>query len=70
MAITIEQVTHWTRPWGREGACVVVSGSNGWVSTACGHFQTGDAVTGKPKRICRKCRKKLKDVSLRPTEAT
>jgi hypothetical protein len=62
MPITIEQVTHWTRPY-RGVGCVVVQTHGGWVFTACRSLRTGDAVKTRPPRVCRKCRAGLKDLT-------
>lgn len=60
MAVTIEEITHWTRPWDKRGiGCIVVQDLGGYVVTACGSMLSGDVVTDKPKAVCRKCRAKL-----------
>jgi len=64
MPVTIDQVKHWTRPWGRsKTGCIVVRDRGGWMFTACGSMQTGDVVETKPAKVCRKCRATLKDLS-------
>lgn len=69
MPMTVEQVTHWTRPWGRsKTGCVVVRDLGGYVVTACDSMQSGDTLTDRPEKVCRKCRAALKDLSSKPTE--
>jgi succinate dehydrogenase/fumarate reductase flavoprotein subunit len=67
MPITIDQVKHWTRPWGRsKTGCIVVRDLGGWMTTACGSLTSGNSTTDRPPKVCRKCRAALKDLSLRP----
>jgi hypothetical protein len=41
---------------------VVCTASGGWNTTACNHLITGGAVSSRPSRICRECRKALRDL--------
>lgn len=46
------------------GIChVVAKEQSGWVHTLCGNLETGTSTTTWPvkRRICRKCRKRLKE---------
>ena len=63
--MTLDEIKAWSMLGGV--ACIVTSGQGGWVTTACGHWRTGDATFGRPKRVCRKCREALPN--LRPTAA-
>jgi len=55
--IQIEDVKAWAVDAGVGHICM--SAGDGWLQTACGSWQTGDATTERPKRVCRKCRKML-----------
>lgn len=59
VAVTVEEVKMWAT---YKGVGHAVACANGyWVSTACNIFANFDQTTDRPKRICRKCRARLRD---------
>ena len=72
MAITIKQVPRWMVHGGYGHAVAKICDPG--IYTACGTLWWGcgdsDTQTTAPKRICRKCRKRLKDATLIPKMAT
>jgi hypothetical protein len=64
MAVSIEQVPMWLPLRGNIGHAVELS-KMGWYLTACGTFTpNGPPTPRRPKRICRKCRKRLREATL------
>lgn len=76
--ITIKQVPVWGiednwSPGGPRGHIVMSAENRGetltWARTACGSlFSSLTSQTEVPRRICRKCRQRLKDITPPPTE--
>ena len=60
MSVTVEQVKHW-HVFAGVGHVVSARLGTGWLELACGTVCTGDATGERPKRVCRKCRERLKD---------
>lgn len=58
--VTVEQVKAWVLDWHKIGHAVADERA-GWVWTACQTVMTsGVATAERPRRICRKCRERLK----------
>ncbi len=56
-------------------SCIVMRVEGGWITTACGHWRTGNTTTSVPRRRCRACVGRLHRGELVParkdtTEAT
>ncbi len=68
--IAIEDVPMWTVDHRNIGHIVMMR-KHGWIFTACDSagLSFGDPTQERPKRICRRCRAKLKTLSLTPPEA-
>lgn len=63
MSVAIEQVKHWLKLCGVGHAVAEVR--SGWSYTACNKMISGDPTgTTPPRRICKRCRERLKVAEL------
>ena len=65
MAIPIQNVPMWLVLGGKIGHALAQTQSSGWHYTICGTLTpNGDLTTNRPARICAKCRKVLKRITI------